>query len=710
MRKETIMLYAILLLLVLLQGTGGATTFYAQPGGTNTSCSTNPTTPISGAVRGAGCLASGDTLILKDGDYNEFLADVVPSGVASSYTTVKAEHPRGARLYGRDPANSTKAVVRIGPNNRRFIQIEGLVLDGQNTDGAIVQLLNAPTCTINLDCTFPGDHFTNLDCLQDVRIVNNEIKNTAAGRNVNSPWVGIGTGGGQYRLTLQDNHIHHIGTGFSADDLAWDYAIYFSNATDSVIEGNEIDHISGYAIQMYCSCGVCDRITVRNNYFHDNQQSILLACGGHDNLIYNNIFARMGLMNAKNRGGMVFGPSCSGTQSNGNQIYNNTLVYNVTDTTTTDLTACIGLNAGGGMFNNIVRNNLCWGGTPDDHLWNNTSGQTTNTLDHNSCSGVVGYGSCGGIPYGGDPQFVRTIPNSDLTAAGIVKEDFQLGPNSPYRDLGMNTTSVVATDMGGNPRLLGPAQDLGAWESGGTPTPPLPQQLYLYWRLDETSGVTAADSAPHDPPLHDGTLTGTPTPTHVGGRVGPRGLAVTGAGERVATTTELIWPANTAVTLAFWVLTPGGPTGGPSLGMPSTSPNLFGVCMPCPPEGGAQRSYVYWQYGNFTGAGTTGSMFADFTPYLNAWTHVVLTADANGNNGAIWFNGVRVAFQGTFSRPTSSITTGFEAGRWNKAGSPFSGPGTLDDIQLYAKLLTDQEILALYRSTAGRVRHTAQGH
>jgi hypothetical protein len=684
----------IVVLLVLTPTLAHSATYYVTPlGGPNNNCAaaTNSTTPIAGLNNAAACLAAGDTLILKDGTYNEALGDVIPSGLSASQpTTLRAEHQRQAVLTTLEagaPCHIRLGIRDVAP--RPFVTIDGLVFDIPTNAGA------GPVCNYNGPGTSPPNYA--IDYTHDLQFLNNEVRGGMNTGSLDSPSAGIGIGGGEHHITIRGNYIHDIGMVGTLGGPAWSYGMYISGH-DMVIENNEITRTSGYGFHGY---SVHDDVAypgiphfenniIRNNYFHDTGGPLLFACPGKNNQIYNNIVARTGIGPAFQRGGIVLGTDCSGSPADSNQVYNNTIVWTV------GAGACgrgIMLSCSGAVSasNNIVRNNILWQNNPDDSISDTSSGAGTNTIDHNLCTGT-------GCSTAGNPLFAKTIPNSDLAAAGIRPEDFQLQNGSPALGIGADVSSVVATDYAGTsrPQPVGSSPDLGAWEMGGSAINVLPQELYLYWPLNESSGTTAADATANN---HPGTLVGTPLPVHTGGRVGAQGLRVGGTGDHVETTT-LSLPAGQPVTLMFWTFTASGVP--QALGAPTATPTLFGVCAPCP------DNYLYWQYGTWNDPGGGGSLFLDFTPYVGTWAHVAVGADG-GTQGKIWVNGQLKVTSTNFSAPSGSVA-GFEAGRWNKPGRVVNGQGTLDDVRLYTQFLSDADVQSLYRATAGRVRHIVQGN
>jgi hypothetical protein len=700
--------------LVLRVSGASATTYYAQAGGTNRTCSTESTTPISGLAAGIGCLSGGDTLILKDGTYGECINDTIPSGSANAPTVLKAEHPPASLTAQRqvhingNPGPCVAAVVRIGTNAaggaRAYITLDGLWVDvGVDTVGFAVVGYGGVGDT-------DGTHHLTLQ--------NMELSGGMDTGSVSSFSLMISQPGNGHDMIVRNTYIHDFGLHRTHPDVppgeqgCTTYGMYISG-WNNLFENNEMEHGCGFGIHGYSPSNHFYNNIIRNNYFHDMGAAVLMMCGSpQPNYVYNNIVARTGVLigvtaaNQGQWGGITTGPSCSGQQPNNNYIYNNTLV----NIGAAGELRCIALSEAGGVDsgNNTVRNNLCAYTTPStsEGLSNTSGGAATNTLDHNFCASSGA--NCNIVD---TPQFVTTMPSAstDFRTAGIRPTDFQLQSGSAALNAGLCDVSSMATDFSGQsrPQPTGTSCDLGAWEMGGTGGGglPLPAQLYLYWKFDEASGSTAADSATHDPPLHPGTLTTNPAPGHVAARVGPQGLRLPGTGAYVSTTLES-WPANQDVTLAFWVnIAAWGDSIG--IGLATGSPNLLGVCVGC--TSGATSS-VIWQYGAWAGTGTTGSMYSSFLPYIGQWAYIVVGAAGNGSEGRLWINGQRKATATPLSAPTTPMTNvAFEAGRWNNPSGVVNGPGTIDDLRLYTQFLNDADVMALYRSTAGRVRHTVDG-
>ena len=156
------------------------------------------------------------------------------------------------------------------------------------------------------------------------------------------------------------------------------------------------------------------------------------------------------------------------------------------------------LGKGGGMYNGIssptLINCILWGDTPDEIF---DDAKSSSTVTYSDVQG--GWLGAGGNNIDADPCFV------DATGG-----DLRLSYDSPCIDAGDNSApGLPATDLAGNRRLFdgdgdGSAiVDMGAYEFGSL-------KLLAHWKLDESSGDTAYDSAGEN----HGTLYGGPPHWH----------------------------------------------------------------------------------------------------------------------------------------------------------------------------------------------------
>jgi Right handed beta helix region len=335
----------------------GATYYVAKTGSDSNSCANaqSQSTPKLTINAGAACLSGGDTLIVKAGSYTESLINNLPSGTAGSPTVLKSEVNHGAVMF--TDATGTANWCTICLQNKSYITIDGMVLDGSHTDHAAHVYIYGTS-----------DHIV---------VQNNEIRFGNGHCNSTDNPMGIATGPATPMssfIVVRNNDIHHISINVPGGCAFYGYGMYFY-PTDSLVEGNDIHDNASYGIHNYngASLSYALRNVYRNNKIHDNgfiagQAGILYASGGSDNQFYNNIVYN----NA------TFGVQVSGfgvTASN-NTLYNNTFYGNGLE--------CIrlGSSSGGGPVNTTIRNNICYGNGTDDVV--TAASDTTGTVsDHN---------------------------------------------------------------------------------------------------------------------------------------------------------------------------------------------------------------------------------------------------------------------------------------------------------------------------------------
>lgn len=209
-----------------------------------------------------------------------------------------------------------------------------------------------------------------------------------------------------------------------------------------------------------------------------------------------------------------------------------------------------------------------------------------------------------------------------------------------------------------------------------------PPALVGQWRLDETSGTSAADSSGHG---QAATLTGGATWTsgHLGGALsldGSTGSAGT-AGPVVQT--------DQSFSISAWVRFTGS----------------FMWCTAVSQDGNVNSGF-YLEYSGMDDRWTFSMPNVDSSeevqdqaispdpPQLNVWTHLAGVYDAPAREMRLYVNGVLVA-------------TAFHESAWHAAGPLLIGrgkwrnfllnywPGDIDDVRVFAGVLTDAEVSQL---------------
>ncbi len=123
------------------------------------------------------------------------------------------------------------------------------------------------------------------------------------------------------------------------------------------------------------------------------------------------------------------------------------------------------------------------------------------------------------------------------------------------------------------------------------------------------------------------------------------------------------------------------------------------IAVKSPAFNGPSAAYaltMYDSYQNLSWIVNGNQVFSTNTIPLNTWTHVVVTSNANGR--AIYINGVPETFAAT-TAPASSVDN-WIFGQWTHDQSG-NFPGSLDDVRIYSRALSANEISRLYRIGLG---------
>jgi len=225
---------------------------------------------------------------------------------------------------------------------------------------------------------------------------------------------------------------------------------------------------------------------------------------------------------------------------------------------------------------------------------------------------------------------------------------------------------------------------LGVLTGAQAPPPDLTAGLIGYWRLDETTGTTAADSAGSYPGTHMPNPTGGPTITTTGlppaiTFTNPACLTFDGANDFVNVgTNAALGPANMSV--CFW-----------TFGL--ATPVLYDGLM-AKTDGGNWTAGWGFFYNSatelrfFVNQWDTGVAFSTINPAQ--WNLIIGTW--NGTTVQIYVNGT-AGTSGTYSGGSTAGTNPFEIGRVGTDG--FNLNCLIDDVRIYNRVLTAAEIALL---------------
>jgi hypothetical protein len=203
------------------------------------------------------------------------------------------------------------------------------------------------------------------------------------------------------------------------------------------------------------------------------------------------------------------------------------------------------------------------------------------------------------------------------------------------------------------------------------------EQLYGlngYWKLDETSGSTAADSSGMG---RNGTVTGTPVWS-----AGAMSNALTVNSTTYLTVPSLLdTPKN--ITLAAWGNLTGIDTNGAEL---VSLGNYIAIRLD---EGGATKMFYY------NGSGWT-TVSASQTFLNKGWHHFAAVFNDDQNSAQLFIDGVQAASAtATVSIPYTGLGTSFVVGRHGNGSTGWNMTGKVDDVRVYSRALCPSDILAL---------------
>jgi hypothetical protein len=196
--------------------------------------------------------------------------------------------------------------------------------------------------------------------------------------------------------------------------------------------------------------------------------------------------------------------------------------------------------------------------------------------------------------------------------------------------------------------------------------------MTAWWKLDENTGTTAADATGSG---HTATLSSGTTWT-----TGKLGSGIYVASNTQMATTATGKPVPGSFTISAW-MNPTNTSGIDTL-------FSFGSIAALRVNGSALRFTTF----GVKDHDTAGSMFS-----ANTWTHIALTFTPSTTGGAKFYvNGVLRQ-----SIDSSSINTA-ATGVWRIGASHVSGEwfgGALDDVRLYSRVLSDQDIATIAATT-----------
>ena len=209
-----------------------------------------------------------------------------------------------------------------------------------------------------------------------------------------------------------------------------------------------------------------------------------------------------------------------------------------------------------------------------------------------------------------------------------------------------------------------------------------------HWRLDETSGTTAGDVTG----AHPGTLSGGASWT--AGRTG-NAVALDGSTGMVGTTGP-VTRTDASYTVAAWVRLGG--TGRDAVAVSQDGASVSGFTLGYSWDAGAGTGY--WSFGAAAtdASGATVHEVVDMfdAPQTDVWTFLVGVYDARDRRLRLYVNGQFVDETSHTSAWNAGGSMRIGRGRKPDASAPAYWPGAVDDVRVYAGVLSDQEIWDSY--------------
>lgn len=397
-----------------------ATYYVAVSGGSDArSCATaqtlaTPKRTISSAVM---CLSPGDTLYVRSGEYDEVLS-TFPQGSSGNYIHIVA-YPSETVLV--KPTGSPEAVVLMYHGAPRYIEFDGINLDGEFTTNSTVEI-------VGYGAGSEGE-------IHHIRMKNAEIQSAGiAVDTVNNSTGQLGV------YEFQNLNVHRCGDTYFLH-------CFYIKSNNTVIENSNIWDFGGGGIHFYSNPDF-DTTTMhgniaRNNSIHDNRPGAhqswgIIDANNDDNVqIYNNVIYGMTDDGSGNVDGIAL---FAGTAAH---VWNNTIVGS----------PYYGIKVYSGVPDSEIRNNIVVGAVGQSYLNLGTGSSCAYMVSDDTLSG------CSNSSSNTNPSFLD---------AGT--HNYHLIDGSAGIDVG-TTLSDVTTDKDGLSRPAGSAYDIGAYEFDGEDVP-----------------------------------------------------------------------------------------------------------------------------------------------------------------------------------------------------------------------------------------------
>lgn len=421
--KRFVRRFFILAFIIIMIDSGvvdAATYFVAVTG--NDSENGSETSPFRTIKKGVTVLGAGDTLYVKAGVYAESILSwktPIPNGKSWDKPVTVAVYP-GHTVTITPPKGH--AFFWINDGQPKYLIIDGFIVDGE-------------------DRALHGFKFH--ENTRYVRVQNVEVKNSTASGILVTPGPDLSSNDTFHEFIKMK--VHHNGHS------RLDHGFYISTSSN-LMESNEIFLNPGYGIHIYESkINTAHYNVVRYNLVYQNSwdgwSCGILLSSGEGNAAYGNIAYEnfIGL--------------CSQYRSTDSLIFNN-VAYN---NSAYGIYVGQSSNLNTGVYNNTIYKNGIYGVFVGDGSRN--AKVKNNIVYMNKSQNIFD-----GEPGKSEASFLNNFTANPLFM-NVSKNDFHLQAGSSAIDAGIPIDGIFL-DHDRNPRVIGKASDIGAFEMSEDSSPP----------------------------------------------------------------------------------------------------------------------------------------------------------------------------------------------------------------------------------------------
>ncbi|MFN0063666.1 MAG: choice-of-anchor Q domain-containing protein [Myxococcaceae bacterium] len=421
-----------------------ATEYFVAPGGAGDGSSGSPFGTIAQGVNAA---QAGDTVNLAAGTYSEAIA-TVRAGTAGAPIVLRAAP--GAAV-------SVTALGRVLTISHGYFEVDGLSLDGQYGANDIVRITSAGNGTVlrNIEVRRSGNDCIDMGAPSDVRIENALIHHCLNATGGRTDAHGV-VGGAVTNLTILDSEIHT----FSGDALQFDPGRASPGWDDILIEG--------------CEFWLKPLTTPENGF----AEGVVPGENGIDTKTYDAKPTRSKMLVRDTvahgfRDALISNAAAFNVKENAQVAFENVTVY--------DSEIAFRVRGPGGGpgsvgawvdVKNSVIHHVATAFRYEDNVahlqvYNTTLGQGVTQMFLSASSASGGLDVRNVLFLGGTrPAEAAASSNLPTTEASFVSpndDDYHLKEGAPAINAG-ESLAAVSDDKDGNPRPLGGAHDVGAYE------------------------------------------------------------------------------------------------------------------------------------------------------------------------------------------------------------------------------------------------------